>query len=253
LSKIYHYTTLKNALEYILPKKQLRTNSLHNMNDPKENQLWSFGGGGMGINELYPDVYSLENHIDLQYKLGDEIKSSCQILCFVNDNPQKGILNEMMWAHYADNHRGICLEIDSEKFIQENEEQLMEYAFEPVTYGAHAQLIFWGNRNLGKDDNIKSFVKKEYKQLFLRKSIYWEHENEKRLLIFNALQKYLSIKESLVGVYMGLSMPYSYRPSMDNLVNETHTKIYDLVYQSNTIEAWQRDKNDFRPVIGRGK
>lgn len=37
MSKIYHYTTLEKAIEYILPNKQLRTNSLENMNDPKEN------------------------------------------------------------------------------------------------------------------------------------------------------------------------------------------------------------------------
>jgi len=251
LSKIYHYTTLEKALEYILPKMQLRTNSLHKVNDPKENQLWSFSGGGSGLNSLYPEIYTPETHIDLLYRLGDEIKSSSQIICFVNDNPKQGILNEMMWAHYADNHRGVCLELDSVKFLDENKKQLTDYVFELVTYGSHEKPTFWTDENLGKDENIKSFIKKEYKKLFLRKSIYWEHENEKRLLIFDPLQKHLSIKKSLVGIYMGLSMPYSYRPSIDNLLDEHQTKIYDLVYQSNTIEPWHREKNDFRPIIGR--
>ena len=251
MSKIYHYTTLEKALEFILPKKQLRTNSLHHMNDPKENQLWTFGGGGVGIEGMYPEIYSPESHIDLQYKLGDEIKSSCQILCFVNDHSNHGVLNEIMWAHYANNHRGVCLEIDSTKFIEENKDQLSDYVFEPVTYGLHEQLFFWAHSNLGKDDNIKAFVKKEYKNLFLRKSFYWEHENEKRLLIFDPLQRYLSIKDSLIGVYIGLFMPYSHRPSIDNLLDEQQTKIFDLVYQFNKIELWPREKNDFRPIIGR--
>ena len=98
------------------------------------------------------------------YQLGDEIKSSCQIICFVNDQPKEGILNEMMWAHYADNHRGVCLEIDTDKFIGEN-------------------------------------------------------------------------KEPLIGVHMGLFIPYSYRPSIDNLVDEQQTNVYDLVYQFSRIEA----------------
>jgi len=212
------------------------------MNDPKENHLWSFSGGGMGIEELYPEIYSRENHIDIQYKLGDEIKSTCQIICFVNNNRGEGILNAMMWAQYAQNHRGLCLEIDQDKFIEENNAEFIDFFFETVTYGSHESLFFWADRNLTKDENIKAFVKKEYKKLFLHKSTYWERENEKRLLLFHPSQKYLSIKKSLTGVYIGLSMPYSYRPCIDNLIDEQQTIIYDLVYQLNKIEARPREK-----------
>ncbi|MEO8887401.1 MAG: DUF2971 domain-containing protein [Mucilaginibacter sp.] len=221
------------------------------MNDPKENQLWSFSGGGKSLQDMYPEEYSHETHIDLQYKLGHEVKLSSQIICFVNEKPETGVLNEMMWAHYADNHRGICLEIDIDKFVVENKEQLVDYVFEPVSYGSSENPVFWADPLLEKKDCIKAFVKKEYKKLFLHKSLYWEHENEKRLLIFDPAQRCLSINESLTGLYMGLSFPTSYRPSIDNLIDETKTKIYDLVFQGHKIELWQRKKNDFRPIITR--
>jgi hypothetical protein len=222
------------------------------MNDPRENQLWSFSLGGNGLDAMYPELYSDETHISFSYKLGDEIKSSSQIICFVNDNPEKGILNEMMWAHYADNHRGVCLEIDSDKFIDENKKQLTDYVFEPVTYGSHEKPFFWADSNLGKEKNIEIFLKKEYKKLFLNKSIYWEHENERRLVIFDPLQKYLSINDSLIGIYTGLGLSKLYPtigPLIADLIDEKQTKIYNLVYQFNKIEAWPRNKNDFRPII----
>jgi len=211
---------------------------------------------GNGIEKMYPEIpYSRDNPIDFNSKIfdrvGEDVKSSSQILCFVNDNPNHGFLNEMMWAHYAGNHYGVCLEIDSDKFIDENKEQLADYKLEVVTYGPHEQLCLWGESNTGKDEIIKLFVHKEYRNLFLRKSIYWEHENEKRLVIFDPSQKFLSIKQSLMAIYIGLFMPYSYRPSIDNLIDERQTKIYDLYYESNTIKICPRDKGDFRPLNGR--
>ncbi len=63
--KIYHYTKLSTAIEFILPKMQLRTNSLHKMNDPKENQPWAFGGRNIDYGGCYPETYSPETHIDI--------------------------------------------------------------------------------------------------------------------------------------------------------------------------------------------
>lgn len=122
------------------------------MNDPKENQPWTFAGRNIDYEESYPATYSHTTHIDHQYRLGDEIKGSCQILCFVKDDPVKGYLNEIMWAHYADNHKGLCLEIDMETFLEENGSDLGDYKFEDVSYGEHDQLFSAWDRELAKEE-----------------------------------------------------------------------------------------------------
>jgi hypothetical protein len=248
---VYHYTKLTTAIEHILPKMSLRTNNLHRMNDPKENQPWSFAGRNIDYQGSYPETYSDLTHIDHQYKLGDEIKASCQILCFVKDNPVNGYLNEIMWAHYAENHRGICLEIDLDSFIQENISILGQFRFEEVLYGEHERLFFSWERELSKDQNIVRFVQARYKDLFLKKSTYWERENEQRIVIFEQSQKFLSIKNSLSAIYFGLQIPNSYRPSIDSLINDEQTKLFNLYYEGNRIKVMQTTKGDSRPFITR--
>lgn len=99
MSKIYHYTKLSTTIQYILPEMQLRASSLNQLNDPKENQAWSFSGANVRLNEIYPSTYSDKNHFEHVYKLGGEIKKSIQVLCFVHSELTKGFDNEMMWAH----------------------------------------------------------------------------------------------------------------------------------------------------------
>ncbi|CAM3354185.1 DUF2971 domain-containing protein [Zobellia roscoffensis] len=120
MPKIYHYTKLTTAIEFILPSMTLRTNFLNKMNGPKENQEWAFGGVNIDYKGMYPDTYSSETHINNQKKLGEEIKSKIQALCFVHSDQYKGFENEMMWTQYSKNHKGICLEIDTDLFTVEN-------------------------------------------------------------------------------------------------------------------------------------
>ncbi|HED07907.1 MAG TPA: hypothetical protein ENI57_07320, partial [Ignavibacteria bacterium] len=69
MAKIYHYTKLRTAIEFILPSMTLETNFLSKMNDPKENQIWSFGGINIDYETIYPDTYNEQTHIQHQYKL----------------------------------------------------------------------------------------------------------------------------------------------------------------------------------------
>ncbi len=251
MTKIYHYTKLAKAIEFILPSMELRTNNLQNMNDPKENQPWAFGGINIDYDRGYPETYSADTHIDHQYKLGHEIKNSCQIICFVKDKPEHGFLNEIMWAHYSDNHKGVCLEIDVDIFLNENSEKLNDYIFESVSYG-HQEIPYldW-NGKLTKEQNINQFVRNTYKKLFLQKSLYWEKENEQRLLVFSEKPKHLSIDKSLTGIYFGLQMPYSNKPSIDNLINSNQTTLYNLYYESNKIKVASTKIGENRPLITR--
>lgn len=160
MAKIYHYTKLSTAVEYILPSMQLRTNSLGKMNDPKENQPWAFGGVNIDYAGLYPDSYSDKTHIEHQFRFGNDIKSRVQIICFVDGEKTEGFLNEIMWAHYSDNHKGVSLEIDSEKFIEENRASLTDHEFGLVKYEQQQECSIVWNRSRNKDQNFTKILKR---------------------------------------------------------------------------------------------
>jgi hypothetical protein len=243
MGKIYHYTTLKTAIEFILPSMKLRTNFLSKMNGPNENQTWSFGGVNVPYEELYPLPYSESQpdraHFERMYLFGEEIKSKVQAICFVNSDKHLGYQNEMMWAQYAENHKGVCLEIDSELFIHENEDADI-FKFQDIDYSTKEEDWFYWNRNLSKEENIDHFIKRNFETLFLTKSHYWRKEYEKRLLILAQQPHYLSIKESLTGIYYGLFLkPECYHVAVRQFLDPQVTNTYRVYYESNKMKRME--------------
>jgi len=238
MPKIYHFTKLSTAIEYILPSMALRTNFLNNMNGPKENQLWAFGGVNIDYEGIYPS-YSHENHIEHQQKLGEEIKSKVQVICFVHSKKHPGFENEMMWAQYSENHRGVCLELDLDIFIQENK-NIDFFKFENINYKLNEDVSLHWNRNVSKDKNMEAFINRYFEPLFLSKSHYWKKEYEKRLLILNNNQLMLNIQKSLTGVYYGLSTPFHYDEAIEQFINWQQTKIYKVFFEQNRLKRMQK-------------
>lgn len=251
MSKLYHYTNLNTAIEFILPSMKLRTNSLKKMNDPKENQPWAFSTINIDYLSIFPETYSEQSHIEHQFMFGNKIRENIQVICFVNNDDNKGAFNEMMWAHYASNHKGVCLEIDEDLFFEENQELLKGYKLENVQYGKHQQIAINYDRKMSPEYNIFKIIENQYRMLFLRKSFYWEHENEKRLLVYGKEHFYLGIKKSLTGIFLGLFFPYMYRPSIDALLSQLDVTIFDLVWNKNESQAIVREQGDYRLNIMR--
>lgn len=240
MSKIYHYTKLSTALEYILPSMTLRTNFLNKMNDPKENQEWHFGGVNIDYEGMFPKTYSARTHIHHQYKLGEEIKSKIQAVCFVHSDKYQGFENEMMWAQYSESHKGVCLEIDSELLVKENS-HLDFFKFENMNYGSLEDVSLHWDKNLSKEENFRITIERHFKLLFLSKSHYWEKEYEKRLLILNNHICELSIKNSLTGIYYGLSTNKHYEIAVEQFINTQQTQIYKVYYENNRLKKWRKE------------
>ena len=243
MPKIYHYTKLSTAVEFILPAMTLRTNFLDQMNGPKENQKWTFGGVNVPYETLYSelnyDADSDKAHFDCMYKFGEDVKSKIQATCFVYSDIYEGYENEMMWAQYSDNHRGVCLEIDTDLFLRENTE-LDIFKFQNINYQPKKnEWIHW-NRNLSKDDNIEQYIKRNFQNLLLSKSHYWEKEYEKRLLILADDYCYLNIKESLTGIYYGLSTHYGYDLAVQQFIDPNRTKTYKVYFEDNKLKRMER-------------
>ncbi|NOS90620.1 MAG: DUF2971 domain-containing protein [Cyclobacteriaceae bacterium] len=127
-SKLYHYCKLSTAIEHILPTKRLLLNTLGRTNDPREKKSFVFAGSSMNASDLaHPTNWSS--------KISGEIRSDCKILCFCGDHsPYFGYELSRMWALYGENHRGVCIELDKGKFLEENQDKILKELFRPITY-----------------------------------------------------------------------------------------------------------------------
>ncbi|MEK8179921.1 DUF2971 domain-containing protein [Flavobacterium buctense] len=126
------------------------------------------------------------NHIEKAnvMKFKDSI-NEYGVVCYSSDST-----NNLLWAHYADNHKGMCLVFDVPK---EKEDGIYK-----VKYQERFPEI-----NLTDDANSHE----EIKTIVTTKSIEWKYENEYRQIFImkNMLYEYPGI---LVEIIFGCRTPY---------------------------------------------
>lgn len=218
------------------------------MNDPKENLLHI-----VKLNEYAISTNGAKGLNLDEYFVAEKIRNESRIIAFSIDKEiqkenYKGKINgfqfQRMWASYGQNHEGICLEIDYNKFRNENQKTLenLEIIDEKVLYD---NIEFQGidtpiygmspeNQLMHKSKCICEFWedlknKKEFvRKRFFIKNMDWEGESEYRFLTFNKDpdEIFLSIKESLSKVILGINFSKYFLPSLKKLVPE------DIIYKT---------------------
>ncbi|MES2454006.1 MAG: DUF2971 domain-containing protein [Bacteroidota bacterium] len=245
---LYHYTSLDTFLKYIMPSKTLRTNSLAQMNDPRESHEWAFGSINLPLEELFPGYYSEKTHIDCQFKFGQMVKDRFQVICFSGAN-KKGWDNEMMWAHYGDRHKGVCLEFDEGKLLAavNYASPDIKYQVRNVNYEQKRKKKPWINwdRKISHEENFTNFLEVLSDDTVFSKSHFWELEDEKRIIFFNE-RDYLFIPfdSALTAVHIGLGIPKSQHDEIFNVVSGFGIKLYVMIYDNNNYKRWSLTKKD---------
>src|SRR5260221_10202037 len=96
--RVYKFLSCKYGLEAIR-EKRLKLSELHSLNDP-----FDFIPFDLSDPELRKSV------LDSKYEIGKDYG----ILCF-----SRSWHNPVLWAHYAESHKGICLGFDISKDLPE--------------------------------------------------------------------------------------------------------------------------------------
>lgn len=146
--------------------------------------------------------------------------------------------------HYGDNHKGVCLEIDKEKFIAENINGTQNTIKIDPDY--LREIKYFNNINtITVDyDKFKSKISKKYTQQLQKQNIEnlcftklndWSYESEYRLLHIsnNTENEYCSIRNSLTSIYLGINfcMPFA-----EALRKNCHPiKIHRLLYTAGSM------------------
>jgi hypothetical protein len=231
---LYHYCSLQTAIEHILPDKRLLVNPVGKSNDPRENKSYNFA---------FHSIPNPDNEEINPWRLNDEItreiRNGCKQTCF---SKKIGRINgyelSRLWALYSDNHKGVCLEIDEAKFLEENSELLSQTSyFEAVEYDdlndgppLSLNIDLEQLNRLGIKDYIGKFRIENIRHLFFRKNKEWESENETKLLLVTNSQEneYCTIKKSLRKIIVGVDFNENYYPSLQ--INNENIQIKQVKY-----------------------
>jgi hypothetical protein len=232
--RLYYYCKLSTAIEKILPNRQLLLNPLGKTNDPREYKSFVFARKNISIKELVYDRRSDEY-------ISTIIRKHCKMLCFSTDYQDIfGYEYSRMWALYADNHMGICIALDKEKFIEENKKYIQPELFKEIQYydfkvakpETHIEIDHEQIRNDGIFKYIsEKFRPKNIDYLFFTKNKEWETERECRLIHISQSKEleYCTINNCIDTIYLGIDFNNHYLSSIKDKV--PNIKLIHLDYK----------------------
>lgn len=198
INECFAFKPITNWLYYSLMNGELNLSSPTTFNDPFDSPILQL------LEEEKDDVARL---------IGKAYKGCLKIVCFMSNKKLPTVkdftdrdkhegdvpeyLNELMWAHYADYHKGICIkyhfEPDQTK-LPKSTNAVVSY-FKDVEYRDDISL-------LGKNGTINM------EDAFFVKSKAWEYENELRYLYFDVNgsgdHQQISIPDCISAIYFGL-------------------------------------------------
>ena len=176
----------------------------HNIRNIEKQQIHLSPNGILNdVYEGFANYYSEED----DFLSNRHLEDMAYMSCFSEDND-----NLLMWAHYGDNHRGICVEYNIKKMISSEE---IKHIF-PIIYTEYVYFKRGFHRISDEMKNINMDINEGYVHddegylkdilpLFVAKSAEWRYEKEWRI-IYTKYQMYEKDNESL---YKGIiDFPY---------------------------------------------
>jgi hypothetical protein len=187
--------TLRNLKAQII-----HLGSPRNFNDPYDCALGAILGeltdedlarllGGIKVDAedaTIKEMYKAQTRNTLT-ELAEKFLDKRGVSCFTESND-----NLLMWSHYADGGRGMCLEFSKV-------ENLFEKA-KKVTYSDAIPKVSLGS--LLVDEQYDQIV-----DLYRTKSSHWQYESEWRVIHETAGTNWIYETSSLVGLYFGPNVP----------------------------------------------
>ena len=131
-------------------------------------------------------------------------------------------LNELMWAHYADSHKGVCI-----KYHFPN-------SFTKFVHNSDGITCFFYDV-IYSDSDISQYSNKDsinMKDAFFLKGKQWEYENELRLLYFDIKgregYKVIKAENCIEAVYFGLRCSEEDKTTIMNILKDKKLITIDL-------------------------
>lgn len=165
------------------------------------------------------------------YQLINDTLSKIRISCLIDPlrfslmkkfkTPTITDCNQLMWAHYADSHRGICIQykVNPENLVDKKNKivRLLDVNYDKA---------FPVDGNITLVDSL------------CVKGDYWKYEKETRLILYsrNELSDYYSQDGyEIDAVYMGCRIEHEKRDYLKRMLKGTSIKLYQMSFSEDDI------------------
>lgn len=180
---------------------------------------------------------STEDDIRLRYRLlmkkvAEHIKIRCLIAGKEDDGRDVPIeeLNVLMWAHYADCHKGFCVkyEFDSKLFESKTNNHKIRLV-DKITYSDVIDL---------KDEP-------SIRKALLEKSDFWKYEREMRFLSFDCSEDdkefpTIDCPEAAKAIYLGVKCSDADRRAMEKAIGDKNIPLYQMSVDETKLTRFKK-------------
>jgi len=187
--KLYKFRSLEN-FKYtadIILNNRLYAADFETMNDVMEGIFWHEG--------IADDILA-------------EIRNTKKKLKICSMSQEKAFSSPLMWAHYADNFRGVCLEFGVDKSKVDVHE---------ITYDDKSLKLILSQDRTNIDD-------KSAKVLLCKKYSDWEYEKECRIF---SKEEYISDGIELKKIYLGVRISRTHKDELYKLIEDKNIDIIE--------------------------
>lgn len=180
--KLYHYTSFETFVKIWLTKK-LKFGEIENVNDLQEV-------------DRHVSCGVFANQLPLIQVFCEEKAKYKQIsLTMDYDSYIKGCMSTMMWGHYGNKRRGVCIELDYNK---------LSFSINTLMGIVNYKKILNYSIQLPHDVNsikdIQKLIIKKKKEIFFTKQLSWKGENEYRII--SNEKDFLDIENAITCIYL---------------------------------------------------
>jgi hypothetical protein len=227
----FHYTTREAAFDHIIPTRQLRFSTYEQMRDPLESRPWQFIGAyfvdpkdpNRGEKKLF-NFYRGSHSV---FRLAHLLALTVDAEGYSEDGQRfaRGWARARMWEQYAENHAGVCLIFDRERFTA-NVEASLHQQLDVRPYHRHVGYSETGGESYYNlplsqfpdevdDAFVKTYIEEHNDELFFQKTLDWQTEHEYRFVTTAPPDEplYANYGDALVGIVVGWDIPDWERPA----------------------------------------
>ena len=121
--------------------------------------------------EILTKLTNMEGYLDQIQKDTSNV-AVCSFSLVLND--------PLLWAHYANQHRGLCLTYDFPESFLDNPNEILAVA--PVEYEDNSMTKWFEDNTPTEETDFKEFTLEIVKKVLTIKSPAWGHEKEARII-----------------------------------------------------------------------
>lgn len=194
--KLYHYTSLDSFSKIWISHSLLFSESKRTNDVFESIKILEIGECRLPYNGEEKGL-EVQGHFNKMF--WDEVGKYKQIsLLHDYKDGIKGYASPMMWGHYAQKGKGVCIEFDSEK-IQFPKDGCIHK--KEVEYTTEVPIInLTDGVDLHNKELINKYIDEHIDDIFFKKHIHWEHENEYRIVSNKANS--LDIQDAITNIYL---------------------------------------------------